>query len=558
MHQYAREVAATDEYCADVYYYVPDDDPESTLGKPAPLNSAYAFRCVATRAMLAKPSPEVVTSNTSLESARTHGGELGVNITPISAGVHPQIAANMAKNEIEANYSVLELTIAAASQDVRALQILAPSASGKSTTQILLAINQATKYRHNVPVEEFKTNLAAGFSVQGQTVFPLTLVLYPCRLQAIQNAATARLLTECTAVTVGVVYGGIPSNVLSSHLIGKGGDIIFASMGRLLYYLDQGTIDLSNLQMIIIDEADAMSDKFRDHLKEVLANPTLNEDYKVFAFSSTATLSSEQQLSELLPPGETDFEQYQAGTFTKQLVCQEERIYEVDDHRIDTLLEMLRSQDENRPLDISKPIIVFVKTKRQADSDSNKLDQLGEFGRVRSFHGDTPQQEREDTMRRMRSSDPAQQINITFATFGHAARGYNFTSVNQAVMLTIPDELQDFLQAGCRVGRNGERGVNVILCSNNNDNDKRMVDRYIKHVPLPAGCRVYKNSEQVEMMGSQGMFFDPLAKVEDDDDAEVEETQEGGTDDDGAQDEGTEEVAGEFVPAEHSAGGGTW
>ncbi len=276
---------------------------------------------------------------------------------------------------------------------------------------------------------------------------PAALVLVPTRELAIQVAKAISGYGKSLKIKVVPVYGGAG---FSEQVRGlrQGVDVIVATPGRALDHLRRGTLDLSSISTVVLDEADEMLDMgFADDLDALLgATP---KERQTVLFSATlppriAAIANKHQTNpvrvRITAPAAA------AGTAPK--------VREVVFH--------VRAQD--KPLALARVLdaepdasaIVFCRTRADADGLAESL--AGRGFRPDSIHGGLDQEQRDRVMGRFRSGA----VRVLVAT-DVAARGLDIGHLSHVVNFNVPESSDTYTHRIGRVGRAGREGVAVTL-----------------------------------------------------------------------------------------------
>lgn len=277
---------------------------------------------------------------------------------------------------------------------------------------------------------------------------PRVLILVPTRELAMQVAGEAEKFCKGLQKTRTVcIYGGVPYPIQKRSLL-RPHDILVATPGRLIDHLEQGRIDLSNIQMLILDEADRMLDMGFVEDVETIAEHTPAER-QTLLFSATMdrrVLSMSRKLQK--NPVEISIK---ADHSLKANI--EQRLYYVDNiqHKIDILSDMLEKMDYEQAL-------VFTSTKMQADKLSDDLREAGHY--TAALHGDMNQSRRTQTINKLRTG----KIRILVAT-DVAARGIDVASLSHVINFDLPFQPEDFIHRIGRTGRAGASGTAITFAT---------------------------------------------------------------------------------------------
>ncbi len=271
---------------------------------------------------------------------------------------------------------------------------------------------------------------------------PLILILVPTRELATQVASQAVKYSKyMQQIKTVCIYGGIPYHKQQRDL-SRPYEILVATPGRLIDYLERGRISLSRVQLFILDEADRMLDMGFIEPVEQIAD-LLPKTRQTLLFSATlkgSVLGLSKRL--LTNPIEVTIEQ----TVQNQESI-EQRLYNVDNfhHKKKLLDHFLTDPTLNQA-------IIFTTTKRDAEELATNL--MEQDYNVSSLHGDMNQKQRNRTIHQMRKG----LVRILVAT-DVAARGIDITSITHVINFNLPHNPEDYVHRIGRTGRAGAKGV---------------------------------------------------------------------------------------------------
>ena len=279
------------------------------------------------------------------------------------------------------------------------------------------------------------------------------LVLTPTRELALQVSTAfltfSKYMNKKPKV-VSVIGGeSIGEQLLS---IQKGCDVIVATTGRLLDILKKKQMDLSNLNFLVLDEADKMLDfGFEEELELLLE--VLPKERQNLLFSATYPKKMLNIASKITQnPIEIFIENEET---TVQSINQ--RVIEVNKENRSALLRHL-IKEENW-----KQVLVFMANKRSCDNLASKFRKYG--FEAESFHGDLVQEERNETLEDFKSN----KIKVLFAT-DIAARGLHIDNISCVVNYDLPRAAADYIHRIGRTGRAGKSGIAVsFICHENKE-----------------------------------------------------------------------------------------
>ena len=279
---------------------------------------------------------------------------------------------------------------------------------------------------------------------EGQKRHPRVLVLTPTRELAAQVHESVRDYGRYLPFRSAVIFGGVSINPQKQKLI-KGVDIVVATPGRLLDHVQQRSIDLSRVEILILDEADRMLDMgfIRDIRKILNIIPSQRQ---TLLFSATFSKEIKSLAAEFLhQPSEIQVTpQNTAAELVSQIV------YPVDKKRKRELLSH-KIGDENW-----QQVLVFTRTKHAA----NKLaEQLGKDGiTAAAIHGNKSQGARTKALADFKAGG----VRVLVAT-DIAARGIDIDKLPHVVNFELPNVAEDYVHRIGRTARAGQEGHAISL-----------------------------------------------------------------------------------------------
>ncbi|MDH3616936.1 MAG: DEAD/DEAH box helicase [Gammaproteobacteria bacterium] len=270
------------------------------------------------------------------------------------------------------------------------------------------------------------------------------LVLTPTRELAAQVGESVRDYGRFLPFRTSVIFGGVSINTQISKLR-KGVDVVVATPGRLLDHMQQGTIDLSAVEVLVLDEADRMLDMgfIRDIRKVLKALPAERQN---LLFS--ATFSKEiKQLAASTLNSPTEIQVAQQNT-TADKVSQ--IVYPVDKNRKRELLSH-RIGKENW-----QQVLVFTRTKHGANRLATQLESDGIT--ATAIHGNKSQTARTRALQEFKNGS----VRVLVAT-DLAARGLDINRLPHVVNFELPHVAEDYVHRIGRTARAGHEGSAVSL-----------------------------------------------------------------------------------------------
>ena len=295
--------------------------------------------------------------------------------------------------------------------------------------------------------------LAASKNKSGTKV----LILSPTRELANQTEAACRSFApkgiSCTAIIGGSGY----KRQMDS--LKRGANVIIATPGRLIDFMDQGLIDFRGLTHLVLDEADRMLDMgFLPSIKRI--SKVIPAKRQTLFFS--ATLSSEiERIAYSMLNDPTVIEVSKRG---KAAVTIEQTAYPVaQQSKIPLLLDLLAKEDFER-------VLVFTRTKRGADRVAHILEKREH--KSNRIHGDRSQSQREAALKAFKSGH----TNVLVAT-DVAARGIDIDSVSHVINYDIPEATEDYVHRIGRTGRAGKNGRAITLFTIAEEHSMRAIEK---------------------------------------------------------------------------------
>ncbi|MDR0246178.1 MAG: DEAD/DEAH box helicase [Burkholderia sp.] len=287
------------------------------------------------------------------------------------------------------------------------------------------------------------------------------LILTPTRELAAQVEESVRAYSKYLKLRSTVMFGGVSINPQIDALK-RGVDIVVATPGRLLDHMQQKTIDLSNLDILVLDEADRMLDMgFIHDIKRVLAK--LPPDRQNLLFS--ATFSDEiKALADSLLDSPALIEVARRNT-TAESVAQ--KIHPVDrDRKRELLTHLIREHNWFQ-------VLVFTRTKHGANRLAEQLTKDGIS--AMAIHGNKSQSARTRALAEFKNST----LQVLVAT-DIAARGIDIDQLPHVVNFDLPNVPEDYVHRIGRTGRAGATGEAVSLVCVDEKLLLRDIERLIK------------------------------------------------------------------------------
>jgi ATP-dependent RNA helicase DDX3X len=316
--------------------------------------------------------------------------------------------------------------------------------------------------------------------------FPSCLILAPTRELAIQIFEESQKFTYTTGIRSVVVYGGDKMDRQMRELR-RGCDMIIATPGRLIDFMDRGLVSLHNIQFLVLDEADRMLDMgFEPQIRKVVDESDMPSCAYRRTLMFSATFPDEiQVLSADFMSNYVFLAVGEVGSASSDVVQTVEWVEEREKNdRLRSFIEenqnpaTFSSSSYIRP-DINSEqvglILVFVEKKRTADFLEHHLYRDG-INAI-SIHGDKSQRDREDALKRFRRG----QCPILIAT-DVASRGLDIPNVTHVINFDMPSNIDDYVHRIGRTGRVGNIGYATSFINTKNDNIfRQLYEQLQKH-----------------------------------------------------------------------------
>jgi len=273
------------------------------------------------------------------------------------------------------------------------------------------------------------------------------LVLTPTRELATQITKVTRTLGKYLNVHSVAIFGGMPFGD-QIRALSQIPDMIIATPGRLIDHIWRGRIDLSHIELLVLDEADRMLDMGFINDVEFISD-AMPENYQTLLFAATMGDATSELAQKFMK--EPNRVQIEPGKITHERI--EQRLYMADNlqHKNGLLRHLCADETVSRA-------IIFSATKRDADSLARELSVQGHA--AAPLHGDMTQIARNRTLTNMRQG----KIRLLVAT-DVAARGLDITGISHVINFDLPRSAEDYVNRIGRTGRAGESGIAISLAS---------------------------------------------------------------------------------------------
>ena len=266
-----------------------------------------------------------------------------------------------------------------------------------------------------------------------------SVILSPTRELAMQTHETFAKMAAGSGLSASVVVGGVGEGS-QLRAIRNGAQLLIATAGRLEDFLRRRLVNLSGVQILVLDEADRMLDMgFLPTIEKIMA--AMPADRQTFFFSATIESSVKHLVEKHVPNGV----RIAVGSATKPAEQVQLHLYEVEqDRKLGLLGAMLRQEEGS--------FLVFARTKHGADRLAKQLAVQGM--RTAAIHGNRSQNQRNQALRGFQDG----YYRVLVAT-DVAARGIHVDGISHVVNYDLPQVPEDFIHRVGRTGRAGAQGT---------------------------------------------------------------------------------------------------
>ncbi len=313
---------------------------------------------------------------------------------------------------------------------------------------------------------------------------PLMLVVTPTRELAQQIEETARVICAQTRHSCTVVVGGVGYEP-QREALRRGCDLLVATPGRLIDLMNQGDANLSQVEVLVLDEADRMLDMgFLPAMRKIVAKTPASRQTLLFSatlddnvLDNTKSLVKDPARVEIAHKGTAaqTIDQYVLGVSAQA--------------KVSVLAEVLRREGPRR-------VIVFCRGKHRCNMICRKLRKYDI--ECAPIHGNRSQNQREAALRRFASGE----VDVLVAT-DVLARGIDIADVAYVVNLDVPSDAEDYIHRIGRTGRAGEYGWALTFVTDDEYLDLRDIEQLMGKV-IPD----YPRAEGIDL-GPDAFVLDP-------------------------------------------------
>lgn len=387
-------------------------------------------------------------------------------------GLHTSILRAIADTGYTEPTSVQVKAIPAAIEG-RDLLVSSQTGSGKTAAFMLPALHKlATDAESLDPSAPAKTSNQERQSVRArgerprfQAAKPKMLVLTPTRELALQvTTATDKYSAYSRRVKAVSILGGMPYPK-QMQLLARNPEILVATPGRLIDHMDSGKIDFSELEILVLDEADRMLDMgFIDDIEKIVAATPSTRQTMLFSATLDGVVGN---MARRITNDPMVIQIASSATKHENI---KQKVHFVDDlsHKNRLLDHLLRDETLDQA-------VVFTATKRDADTIADRLNIAG-FAAA-ALHGDMHQGARNRTLDSLRRG----QVRVLVAT-DVAARGIDVPAITHVFNYDLPKFPEDYVHRIGRTGRAGRNGVAISLVNHAEGVNVKRIERFTKQL----------------------------------------------------------------------------
>jgi ATP-dependent RNA helicase RhlE len=288
------------------------------------------------------------------------------------------------------------------------------------------------------------------------------LVLAPTRELAIQIDDSFSIYGKYTGLKSTVIYGGVGQNPQVQQLT-QGVDIVVATPGRLIDLMEQGYINLNQVEVLILDEGDRMLDMGFIHDIRYIVKKTPQKDRQTLLFSATIPREIKELAKDILNnPIEINISPEQP---TLEIIDQ--AVYFISRNKKQALLQyLLKDSTITRAL-------VFTRTKHSANRVVKNLQKKGI--RADAIHGNKSQTARQTALKNFRIG----KTHVLVAT-DVASRGLDVDDISHIIQFDLPDVPETYLHRIGRTARAGAGGTAFAFCEEDEHQKLKDIEKLIR------------------------------------------------------------------------------
>lgn len=322
---------------------------------------------------------------------------------------------------------------------------IANTGTGKTAAFSLPIINNLSISRHNAPgIGKVRV-----------------LVITPTRELATQIFSSFNTYGKRVRLLTSVIFGGVSQNPQIRSLR-QGVDVLVATPGRLLDLISQGYINLKNVEVFVLDEADRLLDMgFSKDINRIVK--MLPQKRQTLLFSATMPDDIANLANKIL----IDPVRVEVTPAASTVEAIDQKVYFLDrSNKLNLLAKILKEDKVNRTL-------IFTRTKHGADRLVKQL--LNNSIVALAIHGNKTQSARENSLSKFKSGE----IKVLVAT-DIAARGLDIPNISHVINFDIPTDPESYVHRIGRTGRAGKDGMALSFCDSSEHKLLKSIEKLIR------------------------------------------------------------------------------
>ena len=346
--------------------------------------------------------------------------------------MHPEICDSLERASITEPFPIQEMTL---SVGLLGTDLIGQARTGTGKT---LAFGIPVLQRSVAPKDPDYVEIPQGK--------PQALIVAPTRELALQVSGDLHVAGKDRGLRVLTVYGGVGYDQQLDAL-GAGVDVVVGTPGRLIDLMNRGALDISHVHALVLDEADEMLDLgFLPDVERLLRRTPETRQTMLFSATMPAAIVALARTHMRHPMNI----RAESSADTQMVPATAQFIYQAHDLDKPEIIGRILQADD------AEKVIVFTRTKRQAQRVADDLDERG-FA-ASPLHGDMAQVAREKAMARFRED----KVKVLVAT-DVAARGIDVQGVSHVINYTCPEDDNAYVHRIGRTGRAGATGTAVTF-----------------------------------------------------------------------------------------------
>ena len=294
---------------------------------------------------------------------------------------------------------------------------------------------------------------------------PHTLIMAPTRELVMQIEKDALALSKYNRISIVAVYGGMDYQKQISKIKGKYIDIMIATPGRLMDYMQKKLVHLNQVQVFVLDEADRMLDMgFMPDIKKIERKTPRKEERQTMFFSATFPdnikyIAESWTVDPVIVSIDSEHKEAKDINQVTYIVS--------DDEKFPLLYNMLKRKDFSK-------VMIFCNRK---DISRKIYDKLSRYGfSTTLLTGDIDQKRRMNRLENFKNG----KVKILVAT-DVAGRGIHIEGVSHVINYNLPEDPEDYVHRIGRTGRAGEIGTSVSFASEDDSFQIPAIEKYLEH-----------------------------------------------------------------------------